>query len=356
MTIQETFDIPYQPTDPDTYTPAIGLVGCGDITKVHVEAYRAAGYDVVAFCDIEEAIARERRDDSYPDADVYTDAQDIFDRSDIDVVDIATHPGPRVALIEDAIMSGKHVLSQKPFVLDLEVGEHLVSLADEHDVTLAVNQNARWAPHFSYIREAVAADCIGTPISIDCSVHWDHDWIANTSFNDIGHAILYDFAIHWFDFVATLTPDAVVESVSASVRRSPIQQSAPPLLGAARIDFEECQASLTFDGGARYGERDHTHVSGSKGTLESAGPNLQEQNVAVHTEGGSWEPDLEGSWFPTGMHGAMGELLAAIEDGREPAHSARNNLRSLRLCFAAVESADCEKPVNPVDVTALSGS
>jgi predicted dehydrogenase len=40
----------------------------------------------------------------------------------------------------------KHVLSQKPFVLDLDTGARLADLADEMGVKFAVNQNGRWAP------------------------------------------------------------------------------------------------------------------------------------------------------------------------------------------------------------------
>jgi hypothetical protein len=35
----------------------------------------------------------------------------------------------------------------------------------------------------------------------------------------------------------------------------------------------------------------------------------------------------------------MGELLCAIEERREPLNSARDNLRSLELTFAAIASA-----------------
>ena len=56
-----------------------------------------------------------------------------------------------------AIDAGKHILSQKPFVVDLDVGEELVAQAEARGVKLAVNQNGRWAPHFSYMRQAVAA-------------------------------------------------------------------------------------------------------------------------------------------------------------------------------------------------------
>ena len=60
----------------------------------------------------------------------------------------------------------------------------------------------------------------------------------------------------------------------------------------------------------------------------------------MHTENGVAAPGLTGSWFPDGFHGAMAELLSAIEEGRQPLHSGRENLRSLALCFAAVESAE----------------
>jgi predicted dehydrogenase len=82
-------------------------------------------------------------------------------------------------------------------------------------------------------------------------------------------------------------------------------------------------------------------VVGTKGTLRSRGPGLNDQPMMeVHLEEGSIDVPLEGSWFESGFQGTMGELLCAIEDEREPSHSARDNLLSLELCFAALKSAD----------------
>ena len=110
---------------------------------------------MVAFCDIDQERSENRRDEFYPDAIVTTDHREILSRKDIEVVNIATRPGVRVSLIETALKAEKHVLSQKPFVLDLADGERLAGVADENKVRLAVNHNGRWAPHFSDIREAV---------------------------------------------------------------------------------------------------------------------------------------------------------------------------------------------------------
>lgn len=175
-------DLPYQPRDPQNYRPRIGLIGAGGITFAHLGAYRQAGYDVAAVCEQDIERARSRRDEFFPEAAVTTNVADIVGRDDIGVVDIATHPAARVALIERALDAGKHVLSQKPFVLDLDVGEALVERADRNGVKLAVNQNGRWAPHFGYMREAVRAGIIGDVQSVHLGVHWDHTM-------DHGHAL-----------------------------------------------------------------------------------------------------------------------------------------------------------------------
>ncbi len=70
--------------------------------------------------------------------------------------------------------------------------------------------------------------------------------------------------------------------------------------------------------------------------MVSRGPNLGQQAVELWTQAGVARPVLEGCWFSDGFVGTMGELMCAIEEGREPSHGARGNLDSLALCFAAI--------------------
>ena len=67
-------------------------------------------------------------------------------------------------------------------MLDLEDAKKLVDVANQKKVKLAVNQNGRWAPHFSYIRNAVRQGLIGEVTSIDFS--------AMGSNLDKGHSIV----------------------------------------------------------------------------------------------------------------------------------------------------------------------
>ncbi|HEV8291995.1 MAG TPA: Gfo/Idh/MocA family oxidoreductase, partial [Tepidisphaeraceae bacterium] len=119
-------DLPYRPRDPKKYRPAIGLIACGGITEQHLKAYKAAGYNVVALCDADGAKAEKRREEFYPRARVYSDYRKVLKRDDIEVVDVATHPEERLPIIRAAIKARKHVLSQKPFVIDLDEGQRLV--------------------------------------------------------------------------------------------------------------------------------------------------------------------------------------------------------------------------------------
>lgn len=346
-------ELPYKPQNPRRYKPRIGLIGCGGITDTHLKAYKNAGYRVVAFCDVQEELARKRKRDYYPRAKVHTSYAELLDRDDIDVVDIATHPAERAVIIEAALQAGKHVLSQKPFVLELDVGERLARLADEKNLRLAVNQNGRWAPYFSYMRQAIAAGLIGDVNTVDFTVHWDHNWVKDTVFNNIHHLILYDFAIHWFDMCSVFFGGREAKHVYASVAHAPHQQAAPPLLAHAAVEYEGGMATLSFNANCRFGQEDRTVVIGDKGTLKSVGPGIVDQKVTLYTEDGYGSPKLEGTWFPDGFHGAMAELLCAIEEHREPSNSARNNLRSVALCFAAVASADDGVPKTPGTVRGI---
>ncbi|WP_425399143.1 Gfo/Idh/MocA family protein [Aeoliella sp.] len=339
--------LPYQPQKPRNYEPKIGLIGCGGISSSHLQAYRNMGYDVVALCDTRREAAEERRQEYYPQADVYTDYRELLDRADVDVVDIATHLAQRTPLVRAALLAGKHVLSQKPFVSDLDVAEELIDLAEQQGLKLAVNQNGRWAPYFSYLRQACKAGILGDVCSIDIHVVWDHGWIKDTPFDAMHHVILYDFAIHWFDIVACLFGPASPSSVFAQVDRANNQEVAPPLNAQVVVQYDSGHASLVFRGSTKWDPFETIIVTGTEATFRSTGPVCANDNVTITNSDGQARAQLEGDWFPDGFAGTMGELLCAIEEGREPENSAKANLRSLQLCFAAVESAEKGVPICP---------
>lgn len=342
-----TPDLDYKPPMPRSYSPGIGLIGCGGITVNHLAAYKQDKLNVIGLCDLNEDATEKRRNEFFHEAKCYTDYNDLLADDDIEVVDIALHPAPRAIAIEAALNAGKHVLSQKPFALDIDLATSLADLADSKGLKLAVNQNGRWAPYVRYIQQAINEGLIGEVHAINMFLNWDHTWIKGTSFESIHHIILYDFAVHWIDMAVNYFKGQEAELAFGSVRKASDQTINPPMMGGATIQFSNGFANLGFDGHSKQGSLERFSVTGSKGALTAIGPLLKIDEVKLETEEGVANANLEGEWFNDGFRGTMGELLCSIEENREPFNSARNNLETLETLFAIIKSADKGQTIVP---------
>ena len=340
----EPKEVTYLPQGPKQYEPTVGIVGCGVIGGSHLRAYNQAGYDVVACCDIDEENARNRRDEYYPEADVYTDYEALISRKDIDVVDFAVHPEPRAAMMEDALKAGKHVLSEKPFVFDLDHGEELVELAADQGVKLAVNQSKRWGATLAYIRNLVEEGGIGEPMAALVTARRNKDPTPNIK-QASHHWLLYEFTVHYLDFVLCLL-GSNPQRVYASTTHSPIQESAIPLMAQVAIDYKNAQGTIRIDCNTHHAAEDRNYIVGSAGTV-SSWPGPQGNEVRVTTDGGEFRPSLTRL---RGHLGSMDEFFRAIETDEEPPHSGRNNLRTMEVTLAAIASAEEGGPKVPGEV------
>ena len=329
---ERVIDGPYAGTDVETDL-RIAMIGCGGIAGGHLAGHRDVGHEVVALCDVDEEAARDRRDEFYPDADVYTDYREVLDRDDVDIVDVPVHPETREAIMEDALEAGKHVYSEKPFVVDLDFGERLVDLADEQGVTLAVNQSKRWNSVNAPMLNAAARGIIGDPMAVNVAARRNKDPVPDVKGASRFWA-LYNFGVHYFDFVVTLMGDRQPNRVSATAARSSIQKSEIPLLAQVAVDYDDAQATLRFDLNTPHGGADRNYVIGTEGTMTSTRRGPEGKQATLTTADGTVEPTV-----PASGRG-FDEFVAAIEEDREPLNSGRNNFRTLELVFAAVASAD----------------
>jgi len=335
--------LPCGPKDPSSFR--IGLIGCGTISQYHLEAAKALGVEVVALADINEKAARKRRDAYFPKADIHTDHRQLLARDDITVVDIATHNEVREAQIREALEAGKHVLSQKPFTLDLNAGRSLTQIAADRGLRLGVNQNGRWSPAFGAILAGASSGLLGDIHSLDMVMAWDHTFTRGTSFENLHHLILSDFAIHYFDLAVNVFKGRPAKSVFANAVPAPGQDMKPPMLANAVVNFGDGLATMAFSAYETRSEKEFLCCVGSKGTLRALGRINRIMEMEYANGEGSITFPLEGSWFPGGFMGTLGEFLRAIEEDREPSISAANNLKSLELCFAALKSADTGQPI-----------
>src|SRR5689334_9623648 len=142
----EAFALDYRPHFPAGYRPKIGIVGCGGIVKsAHLKAYNKYGVEVAGVYDVNPS-ATQGVVDELGVGRVFESLDDLLADPEIEVVDIATHPQQRVELMRRALAAGKHILAQKPLALDVASAREVVEEAERRGLTIAVNQNGRWAP------------------------------------------------------------------------------------------------------------------------------------------------------------------------------------------------------------------
>jgi predicted dehydrogenase len=334
---------PHRPSFPSGYRPGIGIVGCGGIVQLaHLPAYTKYELDVVGVFDRAHEATNGVRDRFPIVGHVFESLDELLARPEIDIVDIATPTAVRAELVLRALEAGKHVLSQKPFALDVAMARRLIEEAERRAVLLAVNQNARWAPPWRVATVLVEQGEIGDVSAVTHLYEHDFDWTIGTAYDEMEHFVLYDFSMHWLDITRCWLAEKPVSAVRAVEYRAPTQrpgQTAPWGLWVVVEHADGSNALIRSVGTATGRPGNPFWIHGSEGTIRGS-VRKGTDFVELERDGSSVRFSLEGEWLPDGFAGAMAELCTAIAEDREPYNSARHNLRSLQTTLAACRSAE----------------
>ena len=121
-----------------------GLIGCGWIVeRDHIPAMlQSERVDIVAVADVSPERARlAGRIAGLPESACLTDYRALLDRSDVDIVSVASPPGTRLKIVRDAAAAGKHIVCEKPFALSLADADEMIAACEAADVTLGIYHN-----------------------------------------------------------------------------------------------------------------------------------------------------------------------------------------------------------------------
>ena len=102
--------------------PRVGCIGVGGMGQGDAMDHSRFG-DIVAVCDVDSRHtekARQHERIGKGKADAYSDYRKVLERSDVDVVSVATPDHWHVKIAVEALQAGKHVFCQKPLTLTLE--------------------------------------------------------------------------------------------------------------------------------------------------------------------------------------------------------------------------------------------
>jgi predicted dehydrogenase len=154
------------------------IVGVGRAgSYLHFGAMKAAGADVIAFVDSNEAQARKVAENLQVDSVYGTLEKALSANPGLDFVDICSSSSSHFPLAKLALEAGCNVLIEKPITENLEELDALKSLATGRGRLVCAVHNHKYYPGMVELRERVRAGEAGEVIGVHREMSFNHQGI-----------------------------------------------------------------------------------------------------------------------------------------------------------------------------------
>ena len=190
----------------------VGVVGCGDISPMHLDAITAdpdAALVAVADVDLPAATAAATRYGGR----VYGDLDELLDREGLDVLHVCTPHHLHAPMAVNALRRGVHVLLEKPVATTIIDAQAVADAAAAGPAMVGVCLQNRYNTTSRRIRALLDSGALGTVLDGRASVTWfrDSGYYARRPWRgtwaQAGGGVLINQAIHTLDLLQWLLGD-----------------------------------------------------------------------------------------------------------------------------------------------------
>jgi predicted dehydrogenase len=350
------------------------LVGVGGFGRRWVQVLSAnPPVEVAALVDInpaalEEAAAKLR----VAKECCFDSAKKALAKVKADLLINVTPPAVHKPIALAAFQAGLHVLTEKPLADTPANCRAMVAAASRYRRKLMVSQNYRFAPWARTVRKLIDEQALGALGS--CSIRFYKRPDFGQSYRvTMNYPLLVDMSIHHFDLMRyCLHTDPVrVSATGWNPRWSYFRHQAACqvlLEMSTRVPAE--RAHVTYDAnwvarGRETGWNGDWRIECAEGCIwvtERSGemvveldPGTGRARLPAGTRGTPPTVTAQAGPVPlvpmprSGQEYSLSEMVAAISDKREPETSGRDNLKSVAMVFAAVDSIERRQPVEVAD-------
>ncbi len=164
----------------------IAVIGTGRWGKNYIKTLDALPNASITWaCSRKEENAKEALQGTKSKARISTDYEEVLHDKSLNAVAIATDGSTHYQITKDALMAGKHVLSEKPLAFSSKKVEELSKLALTKDKVLMVSDIHRFNPGITRLKEDIKKGLFGKishvnlfhsgngPVRNDMSALWD---------------------------------------------------------------------------------------------------------------------------------------------------------------------------------------
>ena len=309
--------------------------------------------DIVGLVDVQRKAAEGAAEKfSLPSSVVFDTLADALEKTGAGAVFDVTVPAAHESVVTEALAMGRHVLGEKPMSETLDSAKRMVAAAKKSGKTYAVMQNYRYQSPIRSLKSFLAADSIG-PVQ---EAH--AEFFIGAHFggfrDEMAYPLILDMSIHTFDAARFLTGASPVNVYCHSFNPARSWYKGD----ASAIAIFEMSDGIVFTyRGSWCSEGLKTNWDSSWRVLGNKGSVTWDGSDTFHAE--AVKPDsprafhLEQQKLEVPMHklphtghaAVMQEFVSAIAENRQPETDCQDNIKSLAMVLAAVESAKSGKKV-----------
>lgn len=279
---------------------------------------------------------------------VYDDAERLINEIRPDFIDVITDVTTHRPFVELAARHKIPVICQKPLAPSLADAESMVQICQQAGIPLLVNENWRWQTPLRALRQILAAGEIGPVFRARIDYCNSYPVFENQPFlKETERFILADIGSHIFDALRFLFGEAVwlccqTQRVHRDIKGEDVATTLLQMRSGATVVCNMSYASRTEH---EKFPQTYVFVEGAEGSVE-LGPDYW---VRVTTRNGTTARQCAPPVYPWAdpryvvVHSSIvdcqRDLLQALRNGGTAETTGADNLKSLKLVYAAYQSA-----------------
>ena len=133
----------------------IGIIGCGGIAPYHIRVYqKLKNVEVASLCDLSLERAK-KLGMQFKIPKIYGNYWDMFEKEDLDLVDICTPVSTHARIVCDAAKAIPAILVEKPMALSVSECEEMMKEVEKHGSKLCIGHNQIFSPNIQRAKSMV---------------------------------------------------------------------------------------------------------------------------------------------------------------------------------------------------------
>jgi D-apiose dehydrogenase len=324
------------------------VIGCGFWSQFQIAAWKGLeGVELVAVYNRTKGNA-EKIAKRFNVPKVYDSAEELFQNEKLDFVDIITDVGTHEKFVALAVKYGVPVICQKPMAPDYETAKRMVEDCEKADIPFFIHENWRWQLPIRAVKEKLNEGIIGKPFRARITYSNSFPVFDNQPFlAELEQFILTDIGTHILDVARFLFGEVKSLYCQTAKVHKHIKGEDAASVALKMESGMHCNVEVSYASKVEHDRFPETFImiEGEEGSIELA-PDCW---VRVTTKARTLSNRIQIPYYPwvdsryalvhTSIVEENRDLLSALEGKKQAETTGEDNLKTLRLVYAAYESA-----------------